>query len=172
MCWKENWNWTSQYLDNTLCCIIESSITSTESSTSTKCYILLYSLGWGKAPLLGMLSNAVFLSGKNGSVSYYMTSWQAFQPPLDGPGWASESPDGLGPLCTKQVGSMGGPLYCVLSKHRFYNYFGFNWWGGCPNLSFHQNCHDVGRGQLSRSFLGFRSTPTAKTAWLWCLFTW
>jgi hypothetical protein len=66
-----------------------------------------------------MLSNAVFLSAKSGSVSYYMTSCQSFQPPLDGAGWASESPDGLGRLCTKRVGSMGGPLHCVLPNTNF-----------------------------------------------------
>ena len=43
-----------------------------------------------------MLTNRGFLSGKIGSVSYYMTRLTSIQMPLDGPGWASASPDGLG----------------------------------------------------------------------------
>ena len=45
---------------------------------------------------VGMLTNRGFLSGKIGSVSYYMTRLTSIQMPLDGPGWASASPDGLG----------------------------------------------------------------------------
>ncbi len=44
---------------------------------------------------LPLLSNAVFLSGKRGSVSYFMTSWQAFQLPLEAQP-ARPPPDGLG----------------------------------------------------------------------------
>ena len=47
-----------------------------------------------------MLTNRGFLSGKSDSVSYYMTRLTGIQTPLKSPGWASESPDGLGTGCT------------------------------------------------------------------------
>ncbi len=42
-----------------------------------------------------------------------MTSYTAFQSSVGGPGWASESPERVGPLFTNPVGSMCGPVFCV-----------------------------------------------------------
>jgi hypothetical protein len=45
-----------------------------------------------KSLLIGMSSNPHFLSPKNGLVIYPLTSLPAFLSSVDGPGWASESP--------------------------------------------------------------------------------
>jgi hypothetical protein len=45
-----------------------------------------------------------------------MTSYTGFWSCVDGPGWASESPQRVGPLCTNPVGPMRGPVQSVLSK--------------------------------------------------------
>ncbi len=46
------------------------------------------------------------------SVSQWVTTWLATQrsDPLGGPGWASELPQRVGPLCTNPVGSMHEPV--------------------------------------------------------------
>ncbi len=49
------------------------------------------------------------------SVTYYMASCPAFSSSVDRPGWASESPQRVGVLCTNLVGPMRGPLRCIQS---------------------------------------------------------
>jgi hypothetical protein len=41
--------------------------------------------------------------------------------PVGGPGWASESPQRVGPLCTNPVGSLRGPVQSVQSKDSKHN---------------------------------------------------